>query len=76
MHRLRNELKLTRTEVSEQKKQVTKCLRKLDSMDKDLRQIRTLVDEVRRGVTAYGIPPGGNSPRTVPDGDARVGYIS
>ena len=76
IHRLENELKLTRTDVSEQKKQFTKCMRKLDTMDKELRQMRTLIDEVRRGVTAYGIPPGGgNSPRTVTDGDARVSIL-
>ncbi len=34
-----------------------------------MRQLRLLVDEVRRGVAAYGIAPGGPS-RTASDGDS------
>ncbi len=54
---------------------MARCIKKLESFEKEVRQLRLLVDEVRRGVAAYGITPGGAS-RSVTDGDsAVVGYL-
>ena len=44
-------------------------------MEKEVRQLRLLLDEVRRGVAAYGIPPGSGS-RTSADGEgSAVGFL-
>lgn len=65
---LESELKQTRAEVTDQKKQVAKCLKKIEAFEKEVRQLRLLVDEVRRGVATYGIP--GNGSRNTGDGEA------
>ena len=50
--------------------QVAKCLKKLETFEKELRQLRLLIDEVRRGVATYGIP--GSGSRTTADGEASM----
>ena len=52
--------------MADQKKTVSKCMKKLETFEKELRQLRLLVDEVRRGVTTYGIP--GNGSRSTAEG--------
>lgn len=47
---------------------MARCIKKLESFEKEMRQLRLLVDEVRRGVAAYGITPGGSA-RAGTDGE-------
>ena len=66
LRRIDEEVKQFRAEIADQKKNVTKCMKMLEAFEKDIRQLRLLVDEVRRGVSAYGIP--GNGSRNTADG--------